>query len=55
MLIVVKFETFQLKVLPVQGDLETDEDEDVKTLLGTTIKHYGKLDILVRNCFVVLL
>lgn len=53
MLIVVKFKTFQLKVLPVQGDLETDED--VKTLLGTTIKHYGKLDILVRNCFVVLL
>lgn len=47
MLIVVKFETFQLKVLPVQGDLETDED--VKTLLGTTIKHYGKLDILVNN------
>ena len=37
----------------MQGDLETDED--VTTLLGTTIKHYGKLDILVRNCFVVLL
>ncbi|XP_027038245.1 uncharacterized protein LOC113666647 [Pocillopora damicornis] len=35
------------QVLPVQGDLETDED--VKTLLGTTIKHYGKLDILVNN------
>ncbi|PFX34127.1 3-oxoacyl-[acyl-carrier-protein] reductase FabG [Stylophora pistillata] len=35
------------QVLSVQGDLETDED--VKTLLGTTIKHYGKLDILVNN------
>ena len=30
----------------MQGDLETDED--VKTLLGTTIKQYGKLDILVK-------
>ena len=35
------------KILPVQGDLENDED--VKTLLGTTIKRYGKLDILVRT------
>ncbi|KAJ7321762.1 hypothetical protein OS493_033870 [Desmophyllum pertusum] len=39
------------QVLPVQGDLENDED--VKTLLGTTIKHYGKLDILVNNAGVI--
>lgn len=39
------------QVLSVQGDLETDED--VKTLLGTTIKHYGKLDILVNNAGII--
>ena len=31
----------------MQGDL--DKDADVKALLETTIKCYGKLDILVRK------
>ena len=29
----------------MQGDLE--KDEDIKALLEATIKHFGKLDILV--------
>ena len=35
------------KVLPVQGDLE--KEEDVKALLDAAIKHFGKLDILVSS------
>ena len=35
------------KVLPVQGDLE--KEEDVKALLDATIKHFGKLHILVST------
>ena len=34
-----------MQVLPVQGDLE--KDEDIKALLEVTIKQFGKLDILV--------
>lgn len=34
-----------MQVLPVQGDLE--KDEDIKALLEVTIKQLGKLDILV--------
>lgn len=40
------------QVLPVQGDLE--KEEDIKTLLDATIKHFGKLDILVNNAGIVL-
>ncbi|CAH3146721.1 unnamed protein product [Porites lobata] len=39
------------QVLPVQGDLE--KDEDIKALLEATIKHFGKLDILVNNAGIV--
>jgi len=35
------------KILPVQGDLE--KEKDVKALLYATIKHFGKLDILVSS------
>ena len=38
-----------LQVLPVQGDLE--KDEDIKALLEATIKQFGKLDILVSVFF----
>ena len=31
----------------MQGDLE--KDEDIKALLEATIKHFGKLDILVSK------
>lgn len=40
------------QVLPVQGDLE--KDEDTKALLEVTIKEFGKLDILVNNAGIVL-
>ncbi|CAH3194495.1 unnamed protein product, partial [Porites evermanni] len=39
------------QVLPVQGDLE--KDEDIKALLEATIKQFGKLDILVNNAGIV--
>ena len=41
------------QVLPVQGDLE--KDEDIKALLEATIKHFGKLDILVRTMLLLLM
>ena len=41
------------QVLPVQGDLE--KDEDIKALLEATIKHFGKLDILVRTILSLLM
>ncbi|XP_015764258.1 PREDICTED: 3-oxoacyl-[acyl-carrier-protein] reductase FabG-like, partial [Acropora digitifera] len=42
---------FYQKILPVQGDLE--KEEDVKALLDAAIKHFGKLDILVNNAGIV--
>ncbi|XP_044178632.1 3-oxoacyl-[acyl-carrier-protein] reductase FabG-like [Acropora millepora] len=39
------------QILPVQGDLE--KEEDVKALLDAAIKHFGKLDILVNNAGIV--
>ena len=41
------------QVLPVQGDLE--KDEDIKALLEATIKQFGKLDILVRTMLLLLM
>ena len=41
------------QVLPVQGDLE--KDEDIKALLEATIKHFGKLDTLVRTMLLLLM
>lgn len=41
------------QVLPVHGDLE--KDEDIKALLEATIKHFGKLDILVRTILLLLM
>lgn len=41
------------QVLPVQGDLE--KDEDIKALLEATIKHFGKLDVLVRTMLLLLM
>ena len=41
------------QVLPVQGDLE--KDEDIKALLEAAIKHFGKLDILVRTVLSLLM
>ena len=41
------------QVLPVQGDLE--KDEDIKALVEATIKHFGKLDILVRTMLLLLM
>ena len=32
----------------MQADM--NNDEDVKTLLETTVRHFGKLDILVNGC-----
>ena len=48
------FCSMQSQVLPVQGDLM--KEDDVKTLLNSTVKHFGKLDILVNtlHCMIVL-
>ena len=35
------------KVLAIPGDLE--KDEDIKALIDKTIKHFGRLDILVSR------
>ena len=43
------------QVLPVQGDLVLEKDEDIKALLEATIKHFGKLDILVRTMLLLLM
>lgn len=39
------------KALAISGELTNEED--VKNIIETTIKHYGKLDVLVNNAGVL--